>query len=330
MKNINCLFLGDLNIDIIMNINQYPLPGNESTANKTDTYIGGSALNSAIVFAKLGNPSFMMGAMGIDHWSEIIETGLRDIAVDLSKVKKKSEFSTGFNFIPITPDGERTMFGNRGANKTFSPEDIDAHALDKIDLVHISGYVFLSSPQKEAAWKLVLMAEERNIPISLDTTYEVASLYPAEIHRLLPKLTICSMGIREAQAIFETQDMQLIEDKLRDMNINLSAIKMGSKGCLLITKTTSIHFPSFSIDPIDTTGAGDAFCAGLITSWIHNCSLNTVGALSSLLGALAVSKPGAGVELPGKVEIRSNLHRIGELKDFNPQEIEQTLSSMFY
>ncbi|MFQ5343246.1 MAG: carbohydrate kinase family protein, partial [Anaerolineae bacterium] len=144
MRSPDVVVVGDINVDILATVDHYPQPGGHGLAEELRMESGGSAANTAAALGHLGLDVVMMGRVGDDPLAEGALRGLRSAGVDMLYVQRDAEMTTGVMFVTITPDGERTMFGGRGANRRLSPDDIDATAIQQARWLHLSGYALLS------------------------------------------------------------------------------------------------------------------------------------------------------------------------------------------
>lgn len=307
--------LGDINIDVSMQIDRYPACGDEGFSSQTGTHVGGCAANTAVVLAKMGMNAALIGCAGNDLWGRHALKTLRVLGIDPSQVHLEEELSTGITFIAVTPDGERTMFAHRGANRWLQPEDIAPGVLENASILHISGYAFTESTQREAAWKLVEMAQRYDVPISLDTGFAPVLAHPDVFRSLLKSLTICILGAHEISALSGETGIDEGVDWMLSRGIKFLALKLGKDGSLLATPSERIMAPAFPIHALDTTGAGDAFSAGILTGFLQGRDLSSTGTLANALGALAASKWGAGEILPGKMELLEFLQQQKKTED---------------
>ena len=94
---------------------------------------------------------------------------------------------------------------------------------------------------------------------------------------------------------------------------------MGEKGCRVFNENEKVSYPSFSVDSVDTTGAGDSFTAGLLYGWMKGLSLSASAMVASALGALATTVYGAGSSLPAKQKLLDFL-RLERKKAIAPQQ----------
>ncbi len=287
------LLFGDLNVDNILTIPEIPAAGRDVYASQVETHLGGAVCNSAVILQGLHQPTRMLGAIGTEQWSEFLIHELQRAGVDTRYIVHKSATGTGLIFIGVTPNGERTMFSFRGANTLLEPGDVPEDILDGVALVQFSGYVYIDSPQREAAYRLVELARARGIPITLDTGLDPLLRQPEIFRQVLPQLAVCITGPEEARILTGFADLQEQATALLDQGIQLLAIKLGGRGAYLAWPHGRLLLPAFEVEVKDTTGAGDAFSAGLIYGWMHGFSPCASGALANALGGLATTCIGA-------------------------------------
>lgn len=305
MHNREILLLGDINIDTVWPVSEFPTPGRDAYAKSVSVGIGGAVVNTAIVLDKLGQQTGLLSCVGNDIWAKKATESFKATKINLAYIKVKPEYTTGLIFLIITPDGERTMYSCRGANVQYDTADVDEKVIKNAAMLHISGYSLVESPQKEATWRAVDLAKKYNIPISLDTGLDPAIHNPKDLRRLLPDLTICITGLKEMTELFKISEPQCAAEHLLLLGVKLAAIKLGEKGSYVASVDEVFQCPAFKVDAVDTTGAGDSYTAGLIYGWSHGMSLKATALSGSLLGALAASVYGAGFALPGTQQATS-------------------------
>ena len=297
------LLLGDINIDTVWPVAEFPTPGRDGLTETVAVEIGGTVVNSSILLDNLGQRTCLLGCIGKDVWANHMKQRLEQTNINLTHVHEKSESTTGLTFIIATPDGERTMFSYRGANTKFEIQDIDEECFKDAAILQISGYALLESPQKDAVWRAVDLAKNHNVQISLDTGLDPALKKPDDLRRLINELAICISGSQETSALFNTTSPEEAADSLLSSGVRLAAIKLGEKGCFIADEKNHFLCPPFHVNAVDTTGAGDSFSAGILYAWKHGFSLPASAVLANALGALAATVYGAGLSLPDKQQI---------------------------
>lgn len=294
--------LGDLNIDALLSVPAYPAPGGDALATASHLGAGGSAANAAIVLAKLGQPSRLLARLGSDAWADAALRALAQAGVDTQTIQRDGAASTGLFFIPVTPDGERTMFGLRGANVRLDPHTVEP-ALAGARWLHVSGYALLETPQRDAALRALDLAQAQGVPASVDAGRLLAWQHPDLLRRLLPRLALCVLDREAARGVVgEVAGPAEAAEALTAAGVGLAALTLGAQGAYLQSGSQIVRQPPFAVDVVDTTGAGDAFSAGLIFAQLRGLSLPAAATLAAALGALAVQAWGAGPALPGRAE----------------------------
>jgi ribokinase len=291
---------GDINVDVLMSVPDYPRSGSDAMATQVITRAGGSAANTAMVLSGLGVHTSMVGNTGNDHWSLIARHSLTKSGVDIQAVTSDPTVATGLIFIPVTASGERTLFSYRGANNQINPEDINARVIGEANVLHLSGYNFLQSPQKDATWKAIQIAQQAGVHLSLDVGIAPVRRAHKDLKRLIPHLSLLILGKSEAQALTGINSNQGALDTLLHQGVELVGLKLGKEGCLLAVSDHTYKIPPFKVDSIDSTGAGDAFSAGLIYSRLRQMSPYASGLFANALGALATTVWGGGVSFPDR------------------------------
>ena len=299
--------LGDINVDIIASIARYPSPGGDGLAEWAEVHSGGSAANTATVLANFGVDVGIIGRVGRDAFAEQALAHLAQAGVDLSCIQRDDEFITGMMFIPVTPNGERTMFGYRGANPRLESALLDESYIVQTDVLHLSGYALLAEPQRSAAHQAVEMAHRAGVAISLDVGLEAAARATEEVKPLLPLVDLIFPNQAEAEYLTGSSDMRQAVKALSGYGIKTVALKLGRQGCTVGSEGAIFSVPTFAVEVQDTTGAGDSFDAGFILGWLWGLDMRESAILANALGALAASAVGAGDALPGPGKARALL-----------------------
>jgi ribokinase len=306
--------LGDINVDIIASILRYPSPGGDGLAEWVETHSGGSAANTATLLANFGVDVGIIGRVGRDVFAAQALASLVGAGVDLSYIQLDDEVTTGLMFIPVTPDGERTMFGYRGANPRLESALLNGEYIAQADVFHLSGYALLSEPQRSAARRAVEMAHQAGVTISLDVGLEAAVKATKEVKAMLPLVDLIFPNQAEAEYLTGSSNVEEAARELLGYGIETVALKLGEQGCAVHCSTRSpvrsreiFSVPAFAVEVQDTTGAGDSFDAGFILGRLWGLGARESAVLANALGALAASAVGAGDALPGPEKARALL-----------------------
>lgn len=324
------LTVGDINADIMAIIPQYPQRGGEALSQTAEFHAGGSAANTALVLARFGLDATLMGRVGTDPLGEYVLEELEEAGVDLALVERDRGAMTGTMFIAVTPDGEHTIFGHRGANVNLTSIPLKNVTWPGLTWVHISGYALLEGPQRVTAVRVLEEAATRGITVSLDVGVCTARQAGDYLRKLLPQTNVLFQNLEEARALTGRSDVGEASKALLEKGVGTVVIKLGKKGCVAADDNSSFQVPAFAVDVVDTTGAGDAFNAGFILAQRWGLGLRPSALLANVLGGLACTALGAGGRLPEPQAARRLIRRTlarSELKGWK-EELELLLRSL--
>ncbi|MDO9087652.1 MAG: carbohydrate kinase family protein [Anaerolineaceae bacterium] len=297
------LLIGDLCMDVFMQVNEYPLEGGDGSVQRIHQHAGGSAANTAMALANLGGKPALLTHTGSDIWSQQLLPILESAGVNTDRIVREEHEPTGLTFLVVSKAAERTMFTYRGANSCLHPDEITSDLLTGVEMLHISAYACLKAPQSESVLKAVDIATQQQVGISLDVGVEPAHQVRELLLQLLPKLSLIILGEGEARVITDSDSLEEAIATLLNAGVQMIGLKSGKDGCRLVTKEQDLLIPGFVVNAIDTTGAGDSFCAGIIHGLTHAWDLAMTGRLANAMGALATTRWGAGEMLPTLKEI---------------------------
>jgi ribokinase len=287
--------LGSINQDFVLKVERRPEPGETVTNAELSTGNGGKGANQSAAAALLGASVTILGRVGDDEFGEPQVRALRDKGVDTGLVEEVRDVSTGAAFITVTPDGENAITVAPGANRSLTPDDVDA-AAEAIGGASV--FVAQMEIPVETVLRAVEVAAERGVRplVNLAPTFEV----PRE---LLGKLD--PLVVNEHEAAF------LLGDRVEGVEGALSAapellslgprsavITVGEAGAVFAQDRAVQHLAAPKVDVVDTTGAGDAFVGALATRLARGDSLEDAVAYAVRAGAAAVTKEGAQGALP--------------------------------
>ena len=273
---------------------------------------GGSAANQAAWLAGLGVDVLFAGRAGAAdaglHRAELARFGVEaHLAADES-------VHTGSIVVLIGPDGERTMITSRGANVNLRPADVPAALLDRADLLHLTGYTFFSAGPRAVALGLIAEARRRGIPFTVDpgSAAFLAGLAPGEFFDWTAGAAVCFPNKDEAAVLCRTPGTghsrpagspgpsgspgppASADDMARSLTryYGMVALKLGAEGVLVGTVAGTLRVPAVPATVRDTTGAGDAFCAGFLAAWLTGSDPRAAAAAGLRTAARAVSTLG--------------------------------------
>jgi len=255
------------------------------------TALGGSCANTMVMLSQLGGKAAFTGKVGDDELGDDFHTQL--LGSGVASFLKKKDGMTGSTIILITSDADRTMNTHLGMCQHLSKDDLNLEGLKDSRSLYITGYQWDTPTQKEAVRTALEHAREHGIPIA----FSLSDLFCVEKHKadfqeLLDRyvdLVFCNE--LEAQAMTGQADVQ---DQLRSLtkSVDHVVITMGKEGSVIGHKGDVHMIDPFTVDAIDTTGAGDAFAAGYLYALARDYPVPDAGRLASYCAATIVTIDG--------------------------------------
>ncbi|MDQ2836048.1 MAG: PfkB family carbohydrate kinase [Actinomycetota bacterium] len=293
MSRIVCL--GDLMVDVLA-----LLPGPLVTGSDVPAPIsfsdGGSAANTAAWLAELGADTVFAGRVGADAFGQAAVQRLRDQGVT-TRVSIDPSTPTGVCLVLISPDGERTMVPSAGANGTLSPADLsDPPLVGAGDRLHLSGYALLNEGSRAAARHALAGAVEAGVPVSVDAA-SAAPIRALGGPRLLEWLPAGALLIANTDELAAMTDDDPAGPTMLAARGFTAVIKDGPRGASLVHAGRRHELPTEPVPVLDSTGAGDAFAAGLLAALHGGEKLLQAVAAGNRAGARALRTVGGRPEI---------------------------------
>jgi ribokinase len=295
--------LGDVNVDIVAHFASYPAKGQDALADATEFHCGGSAANTAIALARMGLDVCLIARVGSDPLAPKALDNLREAGVAPSGLQRDPAVATGLMYIIVTPDGERTILGHRGANVFTDPNQIREQDIQDAKLFHLSGYALLADPQRSAALLSLEMACRHGLTVTLDPGMSISQKVLDGARALLPRVDIVMPNLTEAQRLTGQTQPKECAQALLEAGAEVVALKLGGDGCLIGDGKGLRYVPGFAVETRDTTGAGDTFSAGVIAGFLGGLDWCSAAILGNAMGAVAAAHVGGGTMIPWVQEV---------------------------
>lgn len=260
---------------------------------------GGSAANSIACLASLGGRGGFVGKVADDALGEIFRHDLTALGVEFATAPLAAGPETGRCLINVTEDAQRSMSTFLGAAALVSPDDIDEEMVKRAAVTFFEGYLFEQPVARAAFIKACRAAKAagRRTAITLSDSSCVDRQHEHFIEFIGSHVDVLLANEREAETLFEASDLSVIAGKARAL-CPLTAVTLSEKGSILIPRDGDIVRVD-SVTPsrlIDTTGAGDAYAAGLLFGLARGFDLKRAGSLGSLAASEVISHFGARPE----------------------------------
>lgn len=264
---MNVICAGEMLVDIIARP-VGPVAFQDDTCQVEDIRItsGGDANNNAINFAKLGHQVTYLGRIGCDDMGDYVVTLAKRAGVDMTHVVRSEETAQTRSLILVGVDGRRTFLQYPGTSGEFCLEDCDLSVLDGADLLQIGGAFHLPRFDGLGCAGLLQAAREKGVVTSMDVTSDRTGRWKGILDPCYPYLDYFLPSIEQASMIAGTDDPREIADFFLSRGVGNVAVKLGSRGAYFKNAETAFFAkPYTGLRIVETTGAGDAFCAGFLT-----------------------------------------------------------------
>lgn len=289
--------VGSFNADLVSYMERMPRPGETVHGERFATGAGGKGSNQAVAAARLGADVTFIGRVGNDVFAELAYEIWDAEGVNRKFVKRDSEVATGVAPILVDSSGENMIVVVLGANKRIQPSDIDA-ARERI---------------AEADMLVVQLEVNLDIvPYALKTAkaYGVTTiLNPAPAAAISAETIQLADYLTPNETELETLSGGPIDDvegaarALLTRDDQTAVVTLGAEGARIVTPEDSVNAPTFAVDAVDTTGAGDTFNAALAVGLSEGMALSDAVRFANAAAALCVTKPGAADSAPYRADV---------------------------
>lgn len=276
----------------------------------------GSAAGTAVDLAKLGVRVSCHGAIGDDELGDFLLAALRRHGVDASGLARRAGEQTAASILPIRPDGGRPSFHVPGANLTVTAADVDPEAVLGARAVHLGGMDVTFALNDPEFFALLDRARAGGTVVTMDLLSELGDLLVAA-KAFLPHVDHVLPNLAQALAMTGTADAEGAARALLAEGATGALITLGGEGSLVATAADApggtggevVRIPALPVPVVDTTGCGDAYCAGFIAGLLHGRDVVT----AARWGTAAAAKVATGLGSDaGIADLGSTLALLGE------------------
>ncbi|HEJ9057725.1 MULTISPECIES: ribokinase [Serratia] len=308
METAKLVVLGSINADHILNINQFPQPGETVIGQQYKVAFGGKGANQAVAAGRSGADIAFIACVGEDDIGERIRQQLATDRIDTQPIEAITGSTTGVALIFVNAEGENVIGIDAGANAAVTPDYLNRYRQRVIDADAL--LMQLESPLDTviAAAKL---AKQHQTQVILNPA--PACELPDE---LLAMIDMITPNETEAQrltgiAVNNDADAERAANILHDKGIGCVIITLGSRGVWLSENGKGKLVPGFKVKAVDTIAAGDTFNGALVTALLEGKVMSDAVRFAHAAAAIAVTRPGAQPSVPWREEIDAFLQQQG-------------------
>jgi 2-dehydro-3-deoxygluconokinase len=277
------------------------------TAGYFHASVGGAELNCAIGLARLGYRVSWISRLGDDPFGQKILKTARGEGVDVHRVRLTVDGPTGLMFKEVRPGSASRVFYYRKLSPAAALE-IDQFVDLQAQILFVTGITPALSPHnRELTIAVVDQFRAAGALIVFDPNMRFRLWSQAEARTVLLELAqrsdVLLPSLVDAEMLCGKDNLETMVDRLRELGPQRIAIKLGEQGVFFADEKNRAHLPCFPVAEIDPVGAGDAFCAGVISGLLDNVSFTEAVRRGAALGAFSVSSWGDYAGLPTRTEL---------------------------
>ena len=292
--------VGSCNLDLVVNVDAIPLVGQTVLGGDLARIPGGKGANQAVATSRLGYSAAFIGRIGDDDNGKFLKQCLKDDFVDVTQLLETSDVPSGIAMIAVQSDGDNSIVVSPGANAHLTSEDVE------------------NIPFLETA-TVVLTQSEIPIETVLATARNASGIFvwnpapaPEEIVplELLDVVDVLVPNQTELSLLAGTGPIDSVDKAIsaaQTLPCASVVVTLGADGAVVIANNNVVHVPAPIVKPVDTTGAGDAFCAALAGELSQGNDLIVSVEQAVRVGAATTLVAGAQSSLPTPQQVTDRL-----------------------
>jgi sugar/nucleoside kinase (ribokinase family) len=256
--------------------------------------LGGNGASTSFTLGKLGIPVRLIGAVGTDQFGRDLLGELQSVGVDVTYIERLEHLPTAVSIALVHPDGSRALLQQPGASRDAYAAGFEfkSQFVDGCSHLHLAN-IFALKQFQHHAHKILSSARDRGWRTSIDTGWDPQERWMDTLQPCLPYIETLFVNLDEATHLTGTHDPMAAADFLVGCGPGQVVVKLGSNGCLVVTRTGRFSSPAFPVKALDSTGAGDCFVAGFLAALKRGFDLREAARFANAVGALSVQRLGA-------------------------------------
>lgn len=273
----------------------------------------GTAAGPAVIGARYGLKTALVGAVGKDDMGLILKNMLTANNVDTSLLQHRDDMPTSATMLAVSPEGQRPNFHAIGASVMLELDEARKDAIINSRFVHWGGVGTMLLLDGGPGAEVLQAARKNGATVTCDfiapgpEALDALKLVMPHVHYFMPSL-------EEAMAVAGTSAPEDTGRFFLDLGAEACVIKAGATGSYLVTSEDMVHVPALAVEVLDTTGCGDAYCAGFAAGLARGWEPEKACGFASATAALVATGLGsdAGVtDFQATVSAMENLKPLG-------------------
>lgn len=265
----------------------------------------GAAAATAVDLAALGVPVASAGAVGDDELGDLLVMMMERRGVDVSGIVRRPGEQTAASILPIRPDGGRPSFHVPGANLGLSTADVDRERILGARIVHLGGMDATWGLHDPAFYALLDEARAAGTIVTMDLLSNMPDLMQGA-RAFLPHVDYVLPNEEQALMMSGASGAEEAATALLAEGPSAVLVTLGGEGSLIAGPEGIVRVPALQVPVVDTTGCGDAYCAGFIAGLADGLDVLGSARLGTALAARVAGGLGSDAGLTGAGELREH------------------------
>jgi ribokinase len=295
MTVFDVIGFGALNVDRLFRVNRIASAEEESTITDFEEACGGSAANTIVALARLNCAVSFVGKAASDREGTMLLEDFRKERVDTRNVIVAKHGRSGNVMGFIDEEGDRALYVDSGVNGEIELRELGVERVFQTRFLHLTSFVGKKSLQTQ---KELLQILPRSILVSFDPGTVYARIGFDELEPIIDRTYVMMPNIGELKLLTGKTDYRKGAEFLLSQGVSIVAVKLGAQGCFVTDGRESCLIEACKVKVVDTTGAGDAFCAGFLYGLIKGKSLHDCGKIGNFVASRCIMRVGARAGLP--------------------------------
>jgi len=294
------LVVGEVNPDLVLRGDAFPTAGKEVLVDDFVMTLGSASAICAMGLARLGDPVSFVGKVGADPWGAYCVDVMASAGIDTRRVVRDPALKTGVT-VSITSSRDRALVSFIGAIGALRAADVGDGDLAGAGHLHVSSY-FLQEGLRPGCRSLFARAHAAGLTTSLDPGFDPSERWDGDLLETLAEVDLFFPNEVEIRAITHAE---AVPDALRRLAVGRTrtVAKLGAQGCATLADGGRVlQVPSYTVEAVDTTGAGDSFNAGFLHAWLARRPLEECLRWGAACGSLSTRGLGGTARQPSAEE----------------------------
>jgi sugar/nucleoside kinase (ribokinase family) len=274
-------------------LERLPAAGELVTTGDFVVETGGCAANAAFALARLGVRAAVVAQVGDDHFGAFVEDELRAAGLDVTGIGRAAGLGTSKTvIIPVTGE-DRRFIHTFGANAALCAADLAPALARAPEVLYIGGFLVLPGLRQDELAAQLRLAREAGTRVVFDVVAPAGrALSLDDVAGVLPEVDYFVPNDDEAAALTGERDPRRQAERLLELGAGTVVVTLGERGLIAASRTETIELPAPQVDFVESSGAGDAFAAGLVYGLLQSWPLRRSLEFASVIGASACTRLG--------------------------------------